>query len=228
MRTRGLISGCRVVAIGILMSLVLIGSASAGPGGGGHGGGGGGFHGGGGSVHGGSRGSFGHYFGGGYRGGYYGSHGYYGGRYGYGRWRGGWNGFGFGLYVPFLPWGYETLWWGGVPYYYANDDYYLWDDSVGEYQEVQPPAGPPQAAPDGVSGPSDLTATAHLFAYPKGGQSPEQQARDRDECRHWAQSQTGFDSMQAQTNEANDSTAKRQGYLRAEAACLEGRNYSVK
>ena len=228
MRTRGLIAGCCVVAIGILMSLMVMGSASAGPGGGGHGGGGahggggGGAHGGGGGFHGGSRGSFGHSFGGGYRGGY---HGHYGGRFGGGR--GGWGGFGLGLYLPFLPWDYETLWWGGMPYYYANDGYYQWDGGVGEYQQVQPPAGPSQAAPDGISGPNDTTATSHLFAYPKGGQSPEQQTRDRSECRQWAQSQAKSDSTKALADVASVST-RHQGYLRAEAACLEGRNYSVK
>jgi hypothetical protein len=127
-----------------------------------------------------------------------------------------------------LPWGYDTLWWGGEPYYYANDAYYQWDGGVGEYQQVQPPAGPAEAAPDGMSNPNDITATTHLFAYPKGAQSPEQQARDRDECSHWAQSQTGSDSTQTQTNVASAAAAKRQNYLRAEAACLEGRNYSVK
>jgi len=219
MRARRLNSGY-ASAIGVLMSLMVMGSAGAGPGGGGHGGGG--AHGGGGGFHGGSRGSFGRSFGGGYRGGY---HGYYGGRYG--GWRGGWGGFGLGLYLPFLPWDYEALWWGGIPYYYANDAYYQWDGSVGEYQQVQPPTGLPQAAPESVSGPSNLTATSHLFAYPKGGQSQEQQTRDRSECSQWAQTQTKSDSAKAQADLASDTT-RHQDYLRAEAACLEGRNYSVK
>jgi len=81
----------------VLMSLMIMGSAGAGPGGGGHGGGG--AHGGGGGFHGGSRGSFGRSFGGGYRGGLSRN---YGGRYG--GWRGGWGGFGLGLYYRFLPW----------------------------------------------------------------------------------------------------------------------------
>jgi hypothetical protein len=54
-----------------------------------------------------------------------------------------------------------------------------------------------------------------LFAYPKTGQTAEQQTRDRQECRNWAASQTGSDT---------DS----EGHLRAQAACLEGRGYSVK
>jgi hypothetical protein len=32
-----------------------------------------------------------------------------------------------------------------------------------------------------------------LFIYPAGGQSPEQQRRDTQECRQWAIDQTGFD-----------------------------------
>jgi len=159
MRARRLNSGY-ASAIGVLMSLMVMGSAGAGPGGGGHGGGG--AHGGGGGFHGGSRGSFGRSFGGGYRGGY---HGYYGGRYG--GWRGGWGGFGLGLYLPFLPWDYEALWWGGIyPITMRTTAYYQWDGSVGEYQQVQPPTGLPQAAPESVSGPSNLTATSHLFRIP--------------------------------------------------------------
>jgi hypothetical protein len=54
-----------------------------------------------------------------------------------------------------------------------------------------------------------------LFAYPKSGQSAEQQTRDRQECRNWAASQAA-------------SGTDNQGNLRAQAACLEGRGYSVK
>jgi hypothetical protein len=67
-------------------------------------------------------------------------------------------------------------------------------------------------------------------------------ARDRYECHRWATEQSGFDSTQpagvpaaASTPAAGASaTAKvaaptmRQDYLRAQAACLEGRGYSVK
>jgi hypothetical protein len=67
-----------------------------------------------------------------------------------------------------------------------------------------------------------------LFAYPKGGQSVEQQGRDRAECHDWAVSQTGFDPAQPSHEDPKDWAAKRDSYLRAEAACLEGRNYSVR
>jgi hypothetical protein len=116
-----------------------------------------------------------------------------------------------------------------VPYYYADDSYYLWDDSVGEYAAVEPPAGPPESAPAGSAPKADTsTATTDLFAYPKAGQTEEQQRKDRDECRQWAASQTGIDPTQSQSAMTKDEMTKRQDYLRAQAACLEGRNYSVK
>ena len=65
--------------------------------------------------------------------------------------------------------------------------------------------------------------------YPKGGQSVEQQAKDRYECHRWAADQTGFDPTHADGGvAANAATAKRADYLRADGACLEGRNYSVR
>ena len=64
--------------------------------------------------------------------------------------------------------------------------------------------------------------------YPKGGQTPEQQARDRAECHLWAVTQAGFDPTFAPTTSATgDSAKQRVDYFRAERACLEGRNYSV-
>jgi hypothetical protein len=40
---------------------------------------------------------------------------------------------------------------------------------------------------------------AELFIYPDQGQSPEQQARDRQECHVWAVQQTNFDPTQPPT-----------------------------
>jgi hypothetical protein len=113
-----------------------------------------------------------------------------------------------GLFLATLPFYYSTWWWNGVPYYYAYDNYYVWNTNVGAYQAVAPPPRVMNqaAAPGGGT---------DLFAYPKNGQNAEQQARDRQECRNWAASQTGS---------ATDS----EGNLRAQAACLEGRGYSVK
>ncbi|MGA8708995.1 MAG: hypothetical protein WB646_18640 [Steroidobacteraceae bacterium] len=178
---------------------------------GGHGGGFGGYHGG---YHGGYR--------GGYRGGY--------GHYGYG-WRGGyyggWGGWGWwglpaaGLFLATLPFYYSTYWWDGVPYYYADDNYYVWSNSADGYVSVAPPPQVVSQAPAGTY-PAGNQATApyagaagapnQLFVYPKNGQAADQIAKDRQECQAWAGSQAsnGSDNVRAQT------------------ACLEARGYSVR
>jgi hypothetical protein len=183
---------------------------------------GGGYHGG----YGGYRGGYGGWHGGygGWRGGWYGPRGWYGGWYGWG--------LGAGLFLATLPWYYTTYWWNGVPYYYADNVYYQWNDGVAGYTPVQPPAGltegsaqPAGQAPAGQAatpGPSG----GEPFMYPKGGQSGDQQARDRDECRRWAGMQTGTASG-ANPPPPELNPDKRADYLRAERACLEGRNYSV-
>jgi hypothetical protein len=192
-----------------LATLVVIGSAGAAGAMAQRGGGGGGFHGGGGGhVGGGFRG--GGYRGGlgsGYRGGYYG--GWRGGYYG-----GGWGWLGYGLALATLPLYYDTYWWDGVPYYYADDNYYLWDGNADAYVTVQPPQGL-QAQVAAAPGPQS-DPKAELFAYPKNGQTAAQQARDVGECRQWAIAQAGPDA------------AKHADYLRAEDACLTGRGYSVR
>jgi hypothetical protein len=160
---------------------------------------------------------------GGYRGGYAGYRGGYG--YGYG-WRGGygyygpwgWGGLGLGLYFATLPLYYSTYWWGGVPYYYADNNYYRWNGTVNQYETVSPPAGMGGQEPQG-------SGTSELIAYPKNGQSEEQQGKDKFECHRWAAGQTGFDPTQVASATA---AGKRSDYFRAQAACLEGRGYSVK
>ncbi|MBV8854292.1 MAG: hypothetical protein JOZ93_17045 [Sinobacteraceae bacterium] len=214
-------------------------AASAGPGAHGGGAAAGGFHGGGGFRGGGFHGA------GGWRGS--GWHGY--GWHGYG-WRRGWGccgwgwgwgwgwpwGWGLGWYLPVLPLGFQTYWWNDVPYYYANNAYYVWNGDVGQYEAVAPPASGDRDARDSYSlaAPGSVPRAAprsgaELFAYPKAHQSEEQQARDREECRQWAAKQTGSSAgaSQAQTERPGNSE-QRAGYLRAQAACLEGRNYSVR
>jgi hypothetical protein len=182
------------------------GGGHAAGGGGGHAAVGGGYRGGGG--YGGYRGGYG-----GYRGGYYGWRGGY-----YGGW--GWGGLGLGLYFASLPLYYSTYWWNGVPYYYGDGNYYLWDGAVNQYQTVSPPAGL-----QGQGGaPTPGQGTSELIAYPKNGQSQDQQGKDKFECHQWASSQTGFDPTQPA---AATATANRTDYMRAQAACLEGRGYSV-
>lgn len=191
--------------------------------GGGHAGGG---HAGGARVGGGG----GHY--GGYHGGYGGYHGGYGWRGGYGwgggyGWRDGygfygpwgWGGLGLGLYFATLPAYYSTVWWGGVPYYYADNTYYRWNGTVSQYETVNPPAELQQ------QGGAQTAATADLIAYPKNGQSQEQQGTDRYQCHRWAADKTGFDPTQLA---GAPDPGRRSDYIRAQAACLEGRGYSVK
>ena len=47
-----------------------------------------------------------------------------------------------GVFVPVLPPFYTTLWIGGLPYYYANDTYYVWRDAQDGYEVVDPPNDP--------------------------------------------------------------------------------------
>jgi hypothetical protein len=126
------------------------------------------------------------------------------------------------LYFAALPLYYSTLWWDGIPYYYANNTYYVYDGNVGQYQTVAPPPG---LAAQGAPASGEPVGT-DLIAYPKNGQTGDQQSKDKYECHHWAVTQTGFDPTQGAT--ANATAAKRSDYMRAQAACLEGRGYSVK
>ena len=156
----------------------------------------------------------------GHFGGYGGWRGGYGWRGGFwGPWGWGWGGLGLGLYFATLPYYYSTYWWGGVPYYYADNTYYRWNGAVGQYETVAPPAGIETQAGTSAAGASDL------IAYPKNGQSEEQLGKDKFECHRWAVGQTGFDPTQPGGGAA---PGNRSNYLRAQAACLEGRGYSVK
>jgi len=131
-----------------------------------------------------------------------------------------------GFFVPVLPPFYSTLWVAGVPYYYANDTYYVWRDSSQQYEVVDAPddSAVSTQAPAPPPSPND-----DVFIYPKNGQSEEDQSRDKYECHKWAQNQSGFDPTQPSggvpPEQAND---KRTAYQRAITACLEGRGYSVK
>ena len=132
--------------------------------------------------------------------------------------RRGFGGFGLGLYFATLPFYYSTFWWGGIPYYYADNTYYQYDGTEGQYETVAPPPEvQKQAAAQGSVG-------ADVIAYPKSGQSADQQANDKYECHSWAVTQSGFDPAQG----ATASGTKRTDYMRAQAACLDGRGYSVK
>jgi hypothetical protein len=139
-----------------------------------------------------------------------------------------------------LPGVYATYWWGGVPYYYANNVYYTWNGDSSGYVVTDPP--PADTEDSGSSASSDGTydsaepgsnagspgtpgssGSAEVYAYPKSGQSDEQQATDRYECHKWAVAQSGFDPTRG--SQASGNTVD---YRRAMVACLDGRGYSTK
>jgi hypothetical protein len=125
-----------------------------------------------------------------------------------------------GLFVPVLPPFYTTLLIGGIPYYYANDAYYVWREPMHQYEVVPQPANVDSAA---------TPAGDNVFIYPNRGQSQDQQAKDRYECHRWAVDQTGFDpTLNGGGVPSDQATAKRSDYQRAMSACLEARDYTVR
>jgi hypothetical protein len=129
-----------------------------------------------------------------------------------------------GVYVGVLPPFYSTLWFDGLPYYYADDTFYLWRPDREAYEVVVPPGGAPVAATQ-----SAASSDTNLFIYPKNRQSEELQAKDRYECSAWATGQTGFDPTKGAGGVSiTDAAIKRGEYLRAETACLEARDYGVR
>jgi len=127
-----------------------------------------------------------------------------------------------GIVVPFLPAFYTTIWFGGIPYYYANDVYYVWDASRDGYVVTNPPPDINEQQPPLVPD--------ELYIYPKQGQSPQQQADDRFACHQWGVKQTGYDPTQPTSGNLSQAEInnKREEYQRAIRACLEGRGYSVR
>jgi hypothetical protein len=169
------------------------------------------------------------YYGGGFHGGgYYGTRGgFYGhGGYGGGYWHGGFYGprFGYGWFLPVLPAFYATYWFGGIPYYYANDAYYTWSPNYNGYVATDPPAGAATADPSDAGAQAPATS-GQTYNYPKNGQTDEQQAADRYQCHQWAVSQSGYDPTR---NNAPTASGQQGDYHRAVTACLEGRGYSVR
>jgi len=61
--------------------------------------------------------------------------GYWGGRF----WPGVRYGAGFAWFLPVLPFGYATYYWGGNPYYYYDGGYYSWDPDYNGYVATDPP-----------------------------------------------------------------------------------------
>jgi len=118
-----------------------------------------------------------------------------------------------GAFVSVLPPDYTTVWSDGASYYYAEDTYYRWNGAQRAYEVVEPPAGIDSAGTQASGG-------VAIFAYATGGQSPQQQARDRNECHRLAVEQGGDVPPEVAASEQDN-------IVRAEAACLDARGYSV-
>jgi Family of unknown function (DUF6515) len=125
-----------------------------------------------------------------------------------------------GLIVPFLPPFYSTFWFGGYPYFYANEVFYTWQPQVHGYVVTQPPATTDAAV---------TTPAAELFVYPMKGQDESQQSTDRYECHSWGVAESGFDPVKPQGGVDQSAwPQKREDYQNALAACLRERGYSVR
>jgi hypothetical protein len=136
-----------------------------------------------------------------------------------------------GLVIGVLPAYYSTVWFAGVPYYYADNVYYTQAPDQSGYVVSDPPPNADQPAPPPDAPPS--AAQMDLIIYPKNGQSKDQQAADQYECHTWAKGQTGFDptlpagSGQPAGGGPGDPNAARANYNRAMSACLQARGYQV-
>jgi hypothetical protein len=149
----------------------------------------------------------------------------YDGGHWYGRGGPGWvvGGAPLGAFVTLLPPFYTTVWFGGLPYYYANETYYRWSGDNGQYEVVAPP--------DGIEaeGTTEAPASDTIFVYPRNDQPAELQSKDRFECHQYAVTQTGYDPTQPSGGAPAGEVAAQQGdYFRAAAACLDARGYSVR
>jgi hypothetical protein len=127
-----------------------------------------------------------------------------------------------GVFVRELPVWRTVVVVGGLSYLVANDIYYQQRDDG--YMVV----APPQQAPVVSTLVQPVDGLPRQFVYPRAGQTANQQASDEYECHRWAVGQTGFDPSAGAVGAAGGSLNQRDDYLRARAACLEGRNYTVR
>lgn len=97
-------------------------------------------------------------------------------------------------------------------------------------ENMVPSSAPPSEAPSAMSS-SDSPVPANPIAiaiHPHNGQSADQQAMDRYQCYRFAVTQTGFDPLASNSGARPAALALRDSeYARAQAACLEGRGYSI-
>ncbi len=130
----------------------------------------------------------------------------------------------FGIVVPSLPFFRTLVVIGGLSYFYANGVYYRERPEAG-YEVVPAPLA---AQTISTTTPVYVANTPDkLFVYPRLSQTPERQASDEYECHRWAVDQSGFDPTAAVSGQASD-PARRSDYRRAQAACLDGRGYTVR
>ncbi len=149
------------------------------------------------------------------------------GNSGYSHYRGSYPLRGYSTYH--LPHGYYSARYYGSPYYYHGGSWYR--PYGPRYVVVAPPIGigisvlpPYYSTVEPAQGGSDV-----IFAYPREGQSEEQESTDRNECHRWAVDRAGFDPTRPAGNVAEtDMTSRRADYRRASTACLEARGYTVR
>ncbi len=150
-----------------------------------------------------------------------------------------------GAYLPYLPNSFVTLNINGLLYFYANGVYYAQSGNPAGFVVVAPPNGADVAVPEpnyypAVPAPSPSypaqpypTQPAPVQApppqarvpapngypepviYPRQNQNDAQTAYDQRECERWALSQSS-------------SSANTDVYVRAFAACMDARGYTVR
>jgi hypothetical protein len=170
---------------------------------------------------------------------------YWGGGYWHGVfWPHVWYYPGYAWWLPVLPFGYATFWWGGMPYYYVNNVYYTSSPDYSGYVATDPPmaagtadpgadtysdgsqpgdAAPAMPPPNAGPQPYGGGAGPDVYVYPRNGQNDQQTAFDRYECHGWAVSQTGFDPTRGGPQPGNVTD-----YRRAIIACLDARGYTAR
>lgn len=141
-------------------------------------------------------------------------------RHGGGHWHGGWGGY--GRVYGGLPLLATVLTVGAVTYWVADGVYYR-AAPAGGYVVVPAPVEAPPADTAAAK-----TGEARLFIYPRQSQSAGQQATDEYACHRWAAEQSGFDPVAAGSAGAAAAPGQRADYRHAQAACLDGRGYTVR
>ncbi len=105
-------------------------------------------------------------------------------------------------------------------HYYLYSPYYPSQTVI--IQEPPPPAYIQPA-------PSVAPPPERVFVYPRKGQGEEQLAKDRYECHLWAVNQTGYDpTLPNDGAPGSQLNQRRADYQRAQSACLDAREYTVR